>query len=410
MSRICTVTLLALLAFNTLAHASWHFPEPFRLDRVDGRGFEYRDDSFLHRLSYQPQPVIHARHQWQRPGLFGTAGSTRRDEFFVRSQAAVDVSLDGPLFLAYRFERDEDFDGWRDNNLFGVGLRADGWSASVWGDFLGNKEEMELRSTLAWQGETGSYAKLTLAAPHVLVNQLNELERGFDIHERPLTLHAKGAWAYGENGLLYGFINWNKRARFLDIARDWEVEDQQTSWGLGVRHRIDPDWSVSAEIESLSGERSRLGREMALESNQLLERDYSRIAIEGLYTQQRWSAWLGVQALEFDEDDQRPLDPRAERLIERDETSVYAGLSWQWTERFSLVPTVYMTHLDNLETTHPDYFWFGSEDKGWIGKISPGVRFLVGRETGATITFSVSMYTHRQAFGGGNLQLSIPLP
>lgn len=410
MRRNCCLITLVLLTFTSSGLASWHFPEPFRLDRVDGRDFEYRDDSFLHRLSYQPQPLIHSRHQWQQAGVFGTAGSTRRDEFFVRSQAALDVSLDGPLFLAYRFERDEDFDGWRDYNLFGLGLRQNAWSASVWGDFLGNKEEMELRSTLAWQDDGGSYFSLTLAAPHVLVNQLNELERGYDIHDRPLTLHLKGGWAHGEGQLLYGFLNWNKQTRFLDIARDWEAEDQQTSWGIGLQHRINPQWSLAAEFESLSGDRSRLGRESSLQSDQLLIRNYRRLALEGLYSQHRWSGWLGLQYMQFDEDDQRPLDPMAERLIERQETSVFAGLDWQWTERVSLVPAVYMTHLDNLETTHPDYFWFGSEDNGWIGKISPGVRFLVGRETGASITFNVSMYTHRQAFGGGNLQLSVPLP
>ncbi|MEX0729577.1 MAG: hypothetical protein WED00_03350 [Aquisalimonadaceae bacterium] len=401
--RLCGL-LFCLLIAGDLA-ADWHDPQPFRRDRLDGRQFEYNAESFLHRFSFEAKPALGYSRRVSREGLRGTAGSTRSSELYVNMEARARFDMDGPAFAEYRFRRFEDFDGRYDSNLIGVGAEYGDWRATLRGDVVGAKEDIDLQYELRWGNGAGSHIRAVLVQVDAMYNS-KQGEGGYERY--PFTGYLEGVWLAPGNVAVYGFINSNRPTRLSEAERDFRLRDEQHAVGVGMDVPMGRNWAVGLELEGLYGVRRRDGYAAPGMNDQRLRRRFGAGTLELRQTvRQDLSAWYGVRYLRLVEDDRRPGDPDAWNRASRRETMIYGGVRWQWRERVALSPGVFLNHVDNRER-----FPFAADqndrERGFYGKLAPAVELLVNRRTGGTISINPTVRLHRLAFGGGNIQADFP--
>lgn len=387
------------------AAAEWYGPQPFRQDRLNGRSLEYNAESFLHRFSFEPKPAIGIDARAREEGLYVAAGSTRSNELYVNMRAHAELDMDGPAFAEYRFRRFEDLDGIYDSNLVGVGAAFGDWRASVLGDVVATKEDVDLHYELQWANGRGSRLRAVL----VQVDPLYNTKQGEGAYERyPVTAYLEGAWRTPGNVTVYGFLNANLPTRLRNAAEQFRLRDRQYSAGLGFDMPLSRNWELALELEGLTGLRRREGHDGLSAEDQHLRR---RSAVGTLelrqFVRDDLSAWYGVRHRYLDERDRRPEAPDAWHRSTRRETMVYAGVRWQWRPRVAFRPGVFLNVVDN-QARYPFDPGNSDEASGFYGKLAPAVEFLVNRRTGGTITVNPTLRLHRAAFGGGNIQASFP--
>ena len=404
--RICIWLTLMLPLCVADSLASWYGPEPFRRDRVDGREFEYEAESFLHRLSYEPMPLLQPAQRTARDGVFGTGGSTRSNELFVRQHVQLSLPTDTAAYLGYRFFRYEDFDGHYDQQHLGAGYQNDDWRLVFWGDVTGDKGDTSMQ--LEWALQEGPYhhLRVILAAPDALYNRKSEDDDEYQ--EQPYTWYAEGrARLYGQFDL-YGFVNLNRPTRFRSVALAALVDDEQISAGLGVGWARDA-WYLGLELEGLDGDRKRRGQVADSVAEQRLSRQFSQLTVEARRSlADGTQLWYGLRHLRFDEDDRRPHDPESWLEMDREESYLYAGRQWRLGQRTLFSPTLIggYAEIDEHYPLRPANSKF---DTGFIGKMTPAFVFELGNKRQGTITLSPTVYLHELGFGGGNVQLHFPL-
>lgn len=405
-ARALAAFLLVLAAGDTAA--DWYGPEPFRRDRLEGREFSYNAESFLHRFSFEPMPATGPERYDLPDGMFGTGGSTRTDELYLRAHVHATLNMDGPGYLGYRFRRDEDFDGRYERNLLGIGARQPGWDAALWADVHAAKQDLDLQADLRLEDDAGSHIRLAVAAPEAIHN--SKRQAGDSVYERrPYTYYASGTWQLPGEHAVYGFVDRNARTRLRDEATGVRVDDERLGAGVGVALSLGPAWTLGAEVEGLRGTREQVALDEPVAAEQDLERSFDQATVElRQRLDGRHRAWYGVRYFRLVEDDRRPQDADAWRHIDRRERTLYGGLRWQWRDTVALRPGVLLHYVDNSER-HPLAPENDDTDEGFYGKLTPAVEFLIDRRSGAFIVVNPTVRLHEAAFGGGNVQLYVPL-
>lgn len=400
---ITAAVALAAIAGEAGAYG-WYGPEPFRRDRIDSRQFIYNQESFIDRFSFEAQPAINPRGVWQRDGFFGTAGSTRSNEFFVRTHVQKRIEFDAPMFAGVRFRRDEDFDGRYDRVLFGTGYQQGPWEVGVWGDVRGAKEEMDLQLEAAWSHDDQAWLRATLVAADALFNSKQDTLARFE--QKPRTLHLDAGLELDEGQWLYGYANINARSEFHDPTFDLNLSDEQFSAGLGWIQPLGTRFSLAIQGQGLYGRRDRQG----LAEPQGLTQDLTRqFADSMLELRHRMGpdrqAWYGMRYLSLRERDRGLADFGPETY--REEAMLYAGVRWQWRETIAFTPAVFLGHIE-ARTGTPSQPGSIVDEKGFVGKLAPAVEFLVNRESGARIVVNPTVKLHELGFGGGNVRVHFP--
>lgn len=398
--------LLGLFMWAEPAVASWYGPDPFRRERVEGRDFEYDAESFLHRFSYEPMPLLTPAQRLPRDGVFGTGGSTRSNELYVRQQVQLSLPTDTRTYLGYRFFRFEDFDGRYDQQWLGTGYQADGWALLFWGDVTGSKQDSDLQVEWQLHDTPDRRLRLMLVAPDALFNSKTDGEDEYQ--DQPLTWYGEGRFRLADEYDLYGFINWNQPTAFYSADMNVDVDDEQLSGGIGLATTL-AAWEWRAEAEGLTGERTRAGLSPDNINEQALKRDSAMLTLEASRRVDNGNlVWLGLRYFQFDESDRRPLD--AEHWLDqsRREIYLYAGHEWHINADLLFRPSLIGGHINNQER-YPLNPKDNEDDTGFIGKLSPAFVFLLGRERQGSVTLNPTLYLHELGFGGGNVQLQFPL-
>lgn len=400
------ISLITGLLMAETVTASWYGPEPFRRERIEGRDFEYDEESFLHRISYQPMPLLQPAQRPPRDGVFGTGGSTRSNELYVREQVQLSLPTDSSAYLGYRFLRNEDFDGHYDQQFLGAGYQSDSWKLLFWGDVTGNKRDSDMQ--LEWQIQDASAyrLRLILAAPDALYNR--KTDEADEYLDAPLTWYAEGDIAVASDIQLYGFINYNQPTRFLSTELAADVEDEQLSAGVGLgwSHLR---WHYGVELEGLTGTRTRQGFTDGSVVEQDLTRDFAQLTLEARRpTGENTWLWFGLRHLQFDENDRRPYD--AEHWLEQahEETYLYAGRQWHLGPHWQFVPSLIGGYVE-VQETYPLNASENEEQNGFIGKLVPAFVLGLGSKQQGSLTLNPTLYLHELGFGGGNIQLHFPL-
>lgn len=187
--QVFKLLLPTLLLSSVSAYAGWTGPEPFRLERLEGRQFDYNLESFLQRLSFTEKPIHDFAPLWQQNGWYGTGGSSRGKEFYVHSQLQQKLQFEAPVFAGFRHKRSEDLDGRYDRTLFGVGYQAEqAWDLGVWADVSGAKEDMDLQFEANRQFNNGSWLTGALVLADVFYNSKTYGDNRYQ--QSPVTLYA----------------------------------------------------------------------------------------------------------------------------------------------------------------------------------------------------------------------------
>jgi hypothetical protein len=381
-------------------------PRPFRMeDALAGRDFHYNDVSFLHRISFQPVRPPTSGLAQDREGLYGGAGSTRSNELYTLMQLQKTMPLDNDWFLRYRFQRDEDFDGRYDRNLLGVGrYLGERWSLALSGDIEGDKARIDLEAELSWRDGAGSHARLALVAPDYLLNDKQEEAR---FSRQPYTGFADLRWQWTGSMALRAFVNHNMDTRLRNEPLDLDFQYRQTAAGLGIEALLGDGWRLQIWLEGEQGRR----RHASLSGTGVparFSRRHRELGAElGYGIGPGLSGRVGARLLRFDETGRHGGDPLDELRLCRDEAMLHAGLSWRMSPRYRFHPVVYLSFIDNAEGFPADPAR-SRADEGFVGKLGLPLEVLVHEASGATLTLNPTFYLHRLAFGGGNLQASIP--
>lgn len=399
--QLAALTTL-VLSSSVLAYG-WGGPEPFRLERLDGRSFTLTEESFLHRASFQSMPVVKMHDSWAEDGWYGTAGSTRSREFFVQSHLQKRVQFDVPMFVGVRFRRDEDLDGRFDRTLFGSGYtNADGSvELGIWGDVRGGKDEIDLQLEAFWQPTDRQWWRLTLVSPDAMYNS-KTYDSSF-YQQKPLTLHLAAGTAFATGQQLYGFTNLNRQMEYHqpDLAQQWT--DKQYSAGLGWLYPVSSSWQLGLQTQGLYGLRQQWqGDALAFE----LRRQFSDTSLE-LQSRgaQAVDYWGGLRYLTLRERDQTMAAGQA-LLEHRNEWTLYAGMAWHWRPWIRLKPALMLSYAD-IQGARPD------DDEpldfsGILAKLVPVVELHLHQQSGAVIRINPTIELHNLSFGGGNVQVHIP--
>lgn len=402
--RLGSLTTGLLMA--DITQANWYGPEPFRRDRVEGRDFKYEAESFLHRLSYEPMPLLLPERRAPQDGIAGTGGSTRSNELYVRQQVQLTLPTDNAAYLGYRFFRFEDFDGHYDQQHLGAGYQTDEWRLVFWGDVTGNKGETSMQLEWAMQDTPDHGLRIILAAPDALYNRKSEAEDEYQ--KAPLTWYASGRVGLTDRLALYGFLNLNQPTRFHSAEMAAQVDDEQLSGGVGLGWR-GAVWHWGLELEGLEGERTRQPLTTDVRVEQRLSRQFHQITAEARRPlANRTGQWLGVRHLRFDEADRQPHAPQGWLDMNRKESYLYAGHQWRLGQYTLFSPTLIGGYVE-VDEVYPLRPSASKYDTGFIGKLTPVFVFELGHLHQGSISLSPTLYLHTLGFGGGNIQLYFPL-
>lgn len=402
----CWLVLLALMLSPLVqANSGWYGPEPFRLQQLQGRDFDYNLESFLQRLSFSPVPLQPFAPLWQQDGWYGTGGSTRSREFYVHSVLQKTVQFDFPGFAGVRVNRAEDLDGRYDRQLVGVGYRnqAAGTEYSLWGDVAGAKEQLDLQFEISQPFANGSWLKSAVVLTDLVYNSKTYTDNRYQ--KKPVTLYLSGGWQLARQQL-YGFTNLNLQTEFTDATRQLAYSSEQYAVGLGWNRQLNTDLEFTVQGQGRYAKRLQQDLSASAELQQM-QRQYVQLHAElRHYQATALSYWYGVHAISLNERDSR-FAAGAEPAEYRRELYSYAGLHWQYSHNISLRPTLYLGYA----RVRGELQRFTDEplnDSGLLAKISPNVTLLLQQSTGARIVINPSIKLHNLQFGGGNVQLDIP--
>ncbi|TVR42277.1 MAG: hypothetical protein EA402_11965 [Planctomycetota bacterium] len=405
--------LTPLLLWESLAAMEWDHPEPFRRERLLGRDFDYNAESFINRLSFEPQPFLYQRQQRQVDrGIDGTAGSTRGAELYVRSALRLRADTREPLFIFAEHHRREDDDGRYDSFLIGGGWRFGDMEVSLAGDVQAAKENVDLQLRFDYRPEDGS-SRLTLTL--IAVDQpFNEKQDGGLYETSPYTVHLFAEQYLFHDLWLQAFAAVNTPMRLEQgIEEDWYIlsDDQQVSGGLGMSWQPAGSWRAQWALSGRYGTRhtwaSADAPSIGLPPQQRLRRWQGQFVAELIYSCQdtRQQSWLGWRSLLWHEYDRRPPGVEGGSEQTREEHTLIIGHRRPLYRRFDLAVTTFLAYHEVILDRDDDD---DKRDYGFYGKLAPVIEYRLRRDAGGVVSLSPNFRLHRAAFGGGNIQLSVP--
>lgn len=400
--------VFSLSLFSTSLHSAigWAGPEPFRLERLEGRQFDYNLESFLQRLSFTEKPIHDNTPLWQQNGWYGTGGSSRGKEFYVHSLLQQKLQFEAPVFAGFRHKRSEDLDGRYDRTLFGVGYQADkAWDLGVWADVSGAKEDMDLQFEANRQFSNGSWLTGAVVLADVFYNSKTYGENRYQ--QSPVTLYSAAGQQFEEQQLS-GFLNLNLKTRYQDAAAEQLFSDEQYSAGLNWQTRLSVNTELAVQAQGLYGRRSMQQLQLGLsESDWLMRRRFQQLNVElrqadgGLRP-----LTYGLQANRLQELDSRFAEGQRAAENRRELFSYIAtehALQGNWLAK----PVLYVGYA----SARSEFRQQGDEplrDNGWLAKISPNFIWQLSTQTGAYVVINPTVKLHNLQFGGGNVQVFMP--
>lgn len=398
--------VLSLSVFSSALYCAtgWNGPEPFRLERLEGRQFDYNLESVLQRLSFTEKPIHDFTPLWQQNGWYGTGGSSRGKEFYVHSQLQQKLQFDAPVFAGFRHKRSEDLDGRYDRTLFGVGYQAEqAWDLGVWADVSGAKEDMDLQFEANRQFSNGAWLTGALVLADVFYNSKTYGDNRYN--KNPLTLYAAAGQQFQQQQLS-GFINLNLQSRYQNATTAQLFSDEQYSAGLSWQSPLTAETELALQAQGLYGKRSMQQLEDAT-GDWLMRRRFQQLNME--LRQSRTDLrplTYGIQANRLQELDSR-FAAGQQAAEYRREVFSYIATEQPLQGNWLMKPVLYAGYA----TARSEFRQQGDEplrDNGWLAKISPNFIWQLSAQTGAYVLINPTVKLHNLQFGGGNIQVFMP--
>ena len=380
-------------------------PQPFRQAQVlDGREFDYNAESFIHRASFMPQlPVTASPIPEER--LIGTGGSSRSDELFLDIALQTTYQFSEELDIQYRFRRSEDYDGRFDRNLVGLGYTAHPyWNLRIMADLDGDKSQTDLQPELTYRHPNGHQAVAALVFTDMLFNSKQTQD---EYLTSPITAYFGGLWEVSDQHRLRAYANVTPETE-LEIMEADVFRNESARVGIGWDWRMPHGrhWQLIAEAEGTDREQQKAegaGTDTMTRRYWRTRAEYQAPLSDSL------SYRTGGQALLLRE--RGDFIGNNVELTDRKEWLAFAGISQRLNPEWTFSPTVFATVVEgdsrerNSDTNDEEI----DDLNGVYGKITLPFEWQPQGNNGARITLNPTFRLHTAAFGGGNLQVSIPL-
>ena len=407
---ILATTLLvpASLMFSAQALAAFSQdlrmePQPFRQAQVlEGREFDYNAESFLHRSSFAPGTPV-TPDVIPKDRLTGTGGSTRSKELFFDVAIQTSYEFSETLDFQYRFRRTEDYDGRYDRNLVGVGFAGEGGAHfRLMADVEGDKSRTDLQPELTWEHPDGHQLKAALVLSDALFNS-KQSENEF--RRNPRTWFLAGRWQATPNHSFRGYLNVTPETELQINADNTLFRDRNGRVGAGWDWDMDDGrhWQWIAEAEGTDRSERFLGDSEDDEMTRRFWRSRAEYRAPVLGMNYR----VGGQAMFLREKGEFIGANR--ELTDRKEWMGFSGIDLRLNPRWSFTPTVYGSVIEGESVNFDDEPGEEENLNGFYAKLTLPFNWRPEGATGASITLNPTFRLHRAAFGGGNLQMHIPL-
>jgi hypothetical protein len=312
-------------------------------------------------------------------------------------------AFDERFFFDFRYTRDEDFDGRYDRTLTGIGVNfEDGWSATLLGDVVGAKENIDAHIELAWRDAAGSRFRTALVLPDATFDRKSNTG---EYTERPYTFFVEAFRVTADHGEGGFWINWNPRLELRPAEEPSFFTYEQLQGGARWSRPIGDAWRLTSEAVGESGSRSRVTAAAGATETRELDRDHFRIRFEA---ERRLSdsleAWFGFRHFRLRETEGHSTDPVQRGETTRRENMVFCGVDWQARRRLVFWPGVHLNFAD-IEKDYPlDPERDERTDKLFV-KLAFPLEFSFAN--GALLTINQTMRLDTRS-GGSNVQVYVP--
>lgn len=403
---LASLFLLANATFlNHASIVSAEEPQPFRRDVVDGRDFEYNDQSFIHRFSYRYRPGWQRQWDYEQQGFIITAGSTRSDELYITNQLLKDIPFNERFFGSIRYQRNEDFDSRYDRLLTGMGINlSDQWSAGLVATILERKENIDQQWELRWDNQEGDRFRFALVLANLLYNE--KVDDDSEYTKRPITYFMDGRIQGEGEKSLYTWINWTPNAQIEFPEQSKQFDYDQIEGGIRTWLPLSETWGLQTGLEGQTGNRNTRALSPQFKDAQNLDRKHFSVLAElsNKFTPAT-EIFAGMRYFFLSENYDKISNPSESGELKRREPMPYTGVVFNVTDNFIIWPTLYTSILNN-KNYDPKKPEERSESKRVLGKLTIPLEYRFSERASATFNTSFQN-TSRGPFGGWNVQFLV---
>ena len=397
-----TIGIAALIP-ATLAAENNHLPQPWRQDAVvQGAETTANAERYLHELSYahsQPAPSL------VENGIRGTGGSvgSRRLYLDFRFRQDYGFNQDRQGFVL-DVQRSEDLDGTYERQLIGFRHQLTE-TTQVWlqGDVFADKSRSDVYLSGRHTFSSGAWLHASWILPDIYFNAKTTDDDTFvDSAQSYFLQWHRPAGSHRQSGTTVS-LTYSPPSTFDSRSEGLVVENETIRGALTQQHRLG-DWQLHL---TLSGEYTRrLYNLDELAYTIPTRRDHMKVDAKAIYHRHRLQPGIGLHYFYLREQGYtgRNLDEIED--LRRKEPTVSAHLSVPVAPAVTLKPAIYLSapHIDQAHANSHE-----EDNREFTGKLALPFEILLSGEERAILTLAPTVYLHKAAFGGGNLQLHWPM-
>jgi hypothetical protein len=395
------VILLLLLSGGLGSAQSWN-RAVFRGDEIEPRDFSFNDEYFLNLLSYRPWPDWQSIWAGSERGYLLTVGSVRSDEFYLYQAAKLHLDVAEGVRFHYDLLEHEDLDSrylrhrptlafpfheqWtvyafgeggpvKEDNDVGVGAIFHPGPHHRWELQLTGVDFNEAKGKEGRRFSQDAYA--ALLKNEIPISEKVRVGSAVEL-QLPLTLVDPGEnLTFRFKKRLYeGYLRWRTGDR-SELFFDLSAEDT----GKDTRYS-----SLTPTDQRLSRNAFRANMEYRFYMETPLAADCR----------------LGFDYFHFRERNLFPEDPLTRNKLERNEYTLYGGLSIELSERFLFRPALYVDYVSH-NRLFPEDEIRNDRFNGIQSKLSTALEIRF-KET-IRLAINPNLDLDQMNWGGGNVQL-----
>jgi hypothetical protein len=379
-----------------------HIAQPWQQDAVVLGAEETANvERYLHELTFE--------HNQQAPsvtenGIRGAAGSVGSRRLYLDFRYRQDFGFnDNRQGFLLDIQRGEDFDGTYDRQL--VGFRhqlTDDTELWLQGDVFADKSRSDVYFSARHTLDGGSWLHGSWIFPDLYFNDKTRSDDGFVDPAQSLFLQ----WHQPGNDDGEGTtasVTYSPPSTFNSREENLIVENETVKAAFSHR-QVWGRWQLNV---SPSGEYTRRTFDLDERADAIASRrDHVRAEAEAVYHHHRLKPGLGLHYFYLREDGYtgRNLDELVD--LRRREPTLSGQLSLPLATAVTLRPQVYLSapNIDQIYSESDD-----EQFQGFTGKLALPFEVILSRKENAILTLAPTVYLHKPAFGGGNLQLHWPM-
>lgn len=379
-----------------------HLPQPWRQAAVVQGAEETADvERYLHELTFE--------HSRSAPsaienGIRGAAGSVGSRRLYLDFRYRQDFGFnDNRHGFLLDVQRSEDFDGTYDRQL--VGFRHQLTAATeLWlqGDVFADKSRSDVYLSARHTLDNGSWIHGSWIFPDLYFNAKTRSNDGFVDPAQSLFLQWHRPGDDAPEGTTAS-ITYSPPSTFDSREENLIVDNESVKAAISHRQQ----WGQWQLRGALSGEYTRRSYDLDEQADSIAtRRNHLRVEAEAVYRSHRLQPGVGLHYFYLREDGYTGRNLNELVDLRRREPTLSGQISLPLASAVTLRPEVYLSLADINQ------FYSESDDeshRGFIGKLALPFEVVLSRKDNAILTLSPTLYLHKPAFGGGNLQLHWPM-